>query len=199
MTVVSGQKRPRVRLACDCCHSKKLKCNGDSPCQKCTAKDLQCTYQRRRQRGSSSQSVDAFTDSVLTQPSRVTRSSQTVSQPGDRPALDEPTAVPPASVSSGTHADDLASTPSIPRYFDLHNTNLVSATPSDLAIQYSTDMSFQNQAVQEVPFSGNADLSQLQPFYSSCFPNGIDYVDVSPHLRPTLIAIADQPTVFRDV
>ena len=49
------QRRPRIRFACDLCHSKKLKCNGELPCQKCAAKAMPCTYRRDTRRGPSLQ------------------------------------------------------------------------------------------------------------------------------------------------
>ncbi|PNY25650.1 Uncharacterized protein TCAP_04415 [Tolypocladium capitatum] len=39
--------RFRVRSACDLCHSKKLKCDGNRPCRKCVMKQQDCTYQRQ--------------------------------------------------------------------------------------------------------------------------------------------------------
>jgi hypothetical protein len=50
--IESDQKnsRARVKLACDSCHDKKLKCNGDSPCQTCAQKSIPCTYERDHSR-----------------------------------------------------------------------------------------------------------------------------------------------------
>ncbi|KAI5956548.1 hypothetical protein KGF54_001023 [Candida jiufengensis] len=40
----SGEKRVRVKLACDFCKKRKSKCNGENPCQKCADKNRQCVY-----------------------------------------------------------------------------------------------------------------------------------------------------------
>lgn len=38
------KRTPKVKQACDCCHARKIKCDGTSPCNNCHITDLQCTY-----------------------------------------------------------------------------------------------------------------------------------------------------------
>ena len=37
-------KPSKVKQACDCCHTRKIRCDGDDPCANCHAADLRCTY-----------------------------------------------------------------------------------------------------------------------------------------------------------
>lgn len=37
-------KAPKVKQACDACHSRKIRCDGIQPCLNCTASDSICTY-----------------------------------------------------------------------------------------------------------------------------------------------------------
>lgn len=41
---VSIRKIAKVRQACDCCHARKIRCNGSNPCLNCVSTELQCTY-----------------------------------------------------------------------------------------------------------------------------------------------------------
>lgn len=43
-TIRKAQNPPKVKQACDCCHARKVKCNGNQPCDKCTALDLPCQF-----------------------------------------------------------------------------------------------------------------------------------------------------------
>src|SRR5271170_3597577 len=42
------QQRPRklakVKQACDCCHARKIRCDGNQSCVNCQMADLRCTY-----------------------------------------------------------------------------------------------------------------------------------------------------------
>jgi hypothetical protein len=38
------KKLLKVKQACDCCHTRKIRCDGDDPCANCQAIDLRCTY-----------------------------------------------------------------------------------------------------------------------------------------------------------
>ncbi|KAJ5610289.1 BglR [Penicillium lagena] len=38
------------KRACDCCNIRKVKCNGQQPCHRCSQHDLQCTYLRTRRK-----------------------------------------------------------------------------------------------------------------------------------------------------
>lgn len=40
-----GAKVARVRAACVACFSKKVRCSGEHPCTRCTAKSLECVFQ----------------------------------------------------------------------------------------------------------------------------------------------------------
>ena len=40
----SHTKLSKVRQACDCCHTRKIRCDGEDPCANCKATDLRCTY-----------------------------------------------------------------------------------------------------------------------------------------------------------
>ena len=37
-------KLPKVKQACDCCHARKIRCDGVNPCANCETAVLQCTY-----------------------------------------------------------------------------------------------------------------------------------------------------------
>ncbi|OBT64219.1 hypothetical protein VE03_06843 [Pseudogymnoascus sp. 23342-1-I1] len=37
-------RTPKVKQACDCCHARKIKCDGTCPCSHCAIAELQCTY-----------------------------------------------------------------------------------------------------------------------------------------------------------
>ncbi|KNE59821.1 hypothetical protein AMAG_05277 [Allomyces macrogynus ATCC 38327] len=56
-------KRSRISVACDTCRRKKVRCDGEQPCEYCTRARLPCTYQapKRRGHGSSSGSASAST------------------------------------------------------------------------------------------------------------------------------------------
>lgn len=61
-TGVSRKKQSvRIRRACDDCHSKKLKCDGKSPCHKCSAKGMKCTYGRAKAQNSFSRQFQSQT------------------------------------------------------------------------------------------------------------------------------------------
>jgi hypothetical protein len=34
----------KVKQACDCCHTRKIRCDGSNPCANCQATELRCTY-----------------------------------------------------------------------------------------------------------------------------------------------------------
>ncbi|KFZ02014.1 hypothetical protein V500_00499 [Pseudogymnoascus sp. VKM F-4518 (FW-2643)] len=38
------RKTVRVRQACDCCHSRKIRCDANDPCRNCEITQLRCTY-----------------------------------------------------------------------------------------------------------------------------------------------------------
>lgn len=57
----SCSRLSKVKQACDCCHARKIRCNGEAPCAGCRAADLRCSYlaepkkrgpKQRRVRGS---------------------------------------------------------------------------------------------------------------------------------------------------
>lgn len=37
-------KLSKVRQACDCCHARKIRCDGTNPCLNCLSTELQCSY-----------------------------------------------------------------------------------------------------------------------------------------------------------
>ncbi|CZT04548.1 related to transcription activator amyR [Rhynchosporium agropyri] len=39
-----SKKAQKIRQACDCCHARKIRCSGDTPCKNCVVTELQCTY-----------------------------------------------------------------------------------------------------------------------------------------------------------
>ncbi|KAL2061209.1 hypothetical protein VTL71DRAFT_7482 [Oculimacula yallundae] len=42
---IAGTKKVRkIRQACDCCHARKIRCDGENPCKNCLVTELQCTY-----------------------------------------------------------------------------------------------------------------------------------------------------------
>jgi hypothetical protein len=43
-TAIPPKKLPKIKQACDCCHARKIRCNGASPCNNCQATSLPCTY-----------------------------------------------------------------------------------------------------------------------------------------------------------
>lgn len=42
--IAPGGKTAKVKQACDCCHIRKIRCDGSMPCANCKATELQCTY-----------------------------------------------------------------------------------------------------------------------------------------------------------
>ncbi|KAN0089883.1 hypothetical protein V8E51_018462 [Hyaloscypha variabilis] len=38
------RKPPKVKQACDCCHARKVRCDGEEPCANCVAAELRCSY-----------------------------------------------------------------------------------------------------------------------------------------------------------
>lgn len=46
----AAPKSLRTNLACDLCHSKKLRCDASVPCQQCISRQVSCTYNRDSQR-----------------------------------------------------------------------------------------------------------------------------------------------------
>ena len=38
------RKPTKVKQACDCCHTRKIRCDGDDPCVNCQMTELTCTY-----------------------------------------------------------------------------------------------------------------------------------------------------------
>jgi hypothetical protein len=38
------RKPPKVKQACDCCHARKIRCDGNNPCNNCQTTNLPCTY-----------------------------------------------------------------------------------------------------------------------------------------------------------
>lgn len=43
-TAAPPKKPPKIKQACDCCHARKIRCNGASPCNNCQTTSLLCTY-----------------------------------------------------------------------------------------------------------------------------------------------------------
>lgn len=43
-TATPPKKPPKIKQACDCCHARKIRCDGASPCNNCQATSLPCTY-----------------------------------------------------------------------------------------------------------------------------------------------------------
>jgi hypothetical protein len=43
-TSTTTKKPPKIKQACDCCHARKIRCNGAAPCNNCEATALPCTY-----------------------------------------------------------------------------------------------------------------------------------------------------------
>jgi hypothetical protein len=43
-TATPPKKPPKIKQACDCCHARKIRCNGASPCNNCQTTSLPCTY-----------------------------------------------------------------------------------------------------------------------------------------------------------
>ncbi|KAG4444360.1 hypothetical protein IFR05_000125 [Cadophora sp. M221] len=42
---ISGSKKAqKIRQACDCCHARKIRCDGETPCKNCQITELPCTY-----------------------------------------------------------------------------------------------------------------------------------------------------------
>ncbi|EPE33942.1 Zn2/Cys6 DNA-binding protein [Glarea lozoyensis ATCC 20868] len=39
-----SKRLPKVRQACDCCHARKIRCDGQNPCSNCQMTILACTY-----------------------------------------------------------------------------------------------------------------------------------------------------------
>ncbi|KAH6672201.1 RING-3 [Halenospora varia] len=42
--VQQRQKIQKIRQACDCCHARKIRCDGANPCANCRTTELMCTY-----------------------------------------------------------------------------------------------------------------------------------------------------------
>ena len=57
-------RKKRVRVACDTCHKRKMRCDGDNPCHQCRIGISPCTYSRRRR----SSQVLASEESTSTSP-----------------------------------------------------------------------------------------------------------------------------------
>src|SRR5271163_4425901 len=44
ITAAPPKKPPKIKQACDCCHARKIRCDGAAPCSNCQATSLPCTY-----------------------------------------------------------------------------------------------------------------------------------------------------------
>jgi Fungal Zn(2)-Cys(6) binuclear cluster domain len=44
ITAALPKKPPKIKQACDCCHARKIRCDGAAPCSNCQATSLPCTY-----------------------------------------------------------------------------------------------------------------------------------------------------------
>ncbi|KAK0127519.1 hypothetical protein ONS96_007053 [Cadophora gregata f. sp. sojae] len=42
--IAGSKKAQKIRQACDCCHARKIRCDGEKPCKNCQITELQCTY-----------------------------------------------------------------------------------------------------------------------------------------------------------
>jgi uncharacterized Zn finger protein (UPF0148 family) len=42
--IAASRKPPKIRQACDCCHARKIRCDGTIPCANCQTTNLSCTY-----------------------------------------------------------------------------------------------------------------------------------------------------------
>ncbi|KAH7413072.1 RING-3 [Cadophora sp. MPI-SDFR-AT-0126] len=42
--IAGSKKAQKIRQACDCCHARKIRCDGEKPCKNCQVTELQCTY-----------------------------------------------------------------------------------------------------------------------------------------------------------
>ncbi|KAH6646215.1 hypothetical protein BKA67DRAFT_583573 [Truncatella angustata] len=60
---IRGQKRGRKPIACEPCSEAKLSCDHKSPCRRCSARDLKCTY---RFAGNETSAVSRLDDSLIT-------------------------------------------------------------------------------------------------------------------------------------
>jgi hypothetical protein len=40
----TSKKPPKIKQACDCCHARKIRCDGEKPCNNCQTTSLPCTY-----------------------------------------------------------------------------------------------------------------------------------------------------------
>eukprot|EP01138_Halocafeteria_seosinensis_P010547 gb/GECG01010769.1/.p1 GENE.gb/GECG01010769.1/~~gb/GECG01010769.1/.p1 ORF type:complete len:923 (+),score=131.40 gb/GECG01010769.1/:1-2769(+) len=56
------QRQNRVRLpkACESCHARKRKCDGNQPCASCSAKGVECVYRSPKKRGPKQGSVQGL-------------------------------------------------------------------------------------------------------------------------------------------
>ncbi|KUJ18823.1 uncharacterized protein LY89DRAFT_696272 [Mollisia scopiformis] len=43
-TYAATKRTSKIKQACDACHLRKVRCDGDKPCANCLGTDLQCTY-----------------------------------------------------------------------------------------------------------------------------------------------------------
>lgn len=43
-TAAPPKKPPKIKQACDCCHARKIRCDGSAPCNNCQITSLPCTY-----------------------------------------------------------------------------------------------------------------------------------------------------------
>ncbi|KAH7327267.1 RING-3 [Rhexocercosporidium sp. MPI-PUGE-AT-0058] len=42
--IAGSKKAQKIRQACDCCHARKIRCDGTAPCKNCQITELHCTY-----------------------------------------------------------------------------------------------------------------------------------------------------------
>jgi len=104
-TAAAPKKPPKIKQACDCCHARKIRCNGASPCNNCQATSLPCTYllipKKKGPKGPSTRTPRAVLKMRMNQEQSV---KSDTSLPDIQPAM-SPLLVPP--VRDNAFPDDL--------------------------------------------------------------------------------------------
>ncbi|KAK0734606.1 hypothetical protein B0T26DRAFT_670881 [Lasiosphaeria miniovina] len=101
---VPDDKRRRTAQACTFCKRRKLKCNGQKPCQACTKKSLTCLYTLNL--GDSPMSPPTAQMTQMTQITQTVHTTQPVQSPSNnrqapKPPIHSPRSQPPLASPNG--------------------------------------------------------------------------------------------------
>lgn len=140
------KKPPKIKQACDCCHARKIRCNGTSPCNNCQATSLPCTYllipKKKGPKGPSTRTPRAVLKMRMSQEhSAKSDTSLPDIQPAMSPPLVSPTrdnAFPDALANGGFEPSSLISMEVVEKHLDsffAHKYGLLRISP--ISIHYA--------------------------------------------------------------